>query len=180
MSSDNVEGGGLSVILHCNGQLGPKNERMILGPLRFANHDCNPNCQVGFYHEYMYFYLTILTQIRPIKGSHAHVLISIADIHPGDAITVSYTKDGYHDPSQPCLCSTCQPHNPPRSPERRPPLTDIPMPKSGPKTRRGGKRARSRKKRQEERLNAQAEGKQEEEEARMSDMSIDGDDTDDD
>jgi len=52
MSSDNFGGGGLSVILRGSGQLGPKNERLILGPLRFANHECKPNCQVRFYHKY--------------------------------------------------------------------------------------------------------------------------------
>ena len=52
MSSDNVGAGGLSVILSSPGQLGPENERLILGPLRFANHDCKPNCQVSFCYEY--------------------------------------------------------------------------------------------------------------------------------
>jgi hypothetical protein len=54
MSSDNfgIGTGGLSVILRDSGQLGPENERMILGPLRFANHECKPNCQVSFYYTY--------------------------------------------------------------------------------------------------------------------------------
>jgi hypothetical protein len=49
MSSDNYGmGGGLSVIMRGARQLGPENERLILGPLRFANHECRPNCQVRF------------------------------------------------------------------------------------------------------------------------------------
>jgi hypothetical protein len=56
MSSDNfgTGTGGLSVILHSPGQLGPENERLILGPLRFANHECKPNCQVSFYYTMHY------------------------------------------------------------------------------------------------------------------------------
>jgi hypothetical protein len=47
MSSDNYgQAGGLSVILSSTGQLGPPNERLMLGPVRFANHECMPNCQV--------------------------------------------------------------------------------------------------------------------------------------
>lgn len=47
LSSDSYgKGGGLSVILACPGQLGPSTERLMLGPVRFANHDCEPNCQV--------------------------------------------------------------------------------------------------------------------------------------
>jgi hypothetical protein len=52
MSSDNFGAGGLSVILHGSGQLGLENECLILGPLRFANHECKPNCQVSFYNTY--------------------------------------------------------------------------------------------------------------------------------
>src|SRR6266852_8407010 len=48
MSSDNFGQGGLSVILHSPGQLGPEKERLILGPLWFVNHRCEPNCQVSF------------------------------------------------------------------------------------------------------------------------------------
>jgi hypothetical protein len=53
MSSNNFGKGGLSVIMRGSGQLGPENERLILGPLRFANHECKPNCQVSFYCEYI-------------------------------------------------------------------------------------------------------------------------------
>jgi hypothetical protein len=101
------------------------------------------------------FSLRIRNQITPIKGSHAHVLFALTDISPGDPITVSYTKEGYHDASQPCLCSTCQPHNPPGPPERRPPLPEILLPLPGKKKYRGGKRVRVRRENREKRLNAQ-------------------------
>lgn len=39
--------GGISVIEGSRGQKGPMGPRLMLGPLRFANHDCKPNCQVG-------------------------------------------------------------------------------------------------------------------------------------
>jgi hypothetical protein len=50
MSSDNVNGGGLSVITRSTGQLGPRDERLVLGPIRFANHECVPNCQVNLFY----------------------------------------------------------------------------------------------------------------------------------
>lgn len=37
---------GISVIEATRGQKGPMGPRLMLGPLRFANHDCKPNCQV--------------------------------------------------------------------------------------------------------------------------------------
>jgi hypothetical protein len=43
----NVDGG-FSVIEASEAQLGPIGPRVVLGPLRFANHDCKqPTCQVS-------------------------------------------------------------------------------------------------------------------------------------
>ena len=64
-------------------------------------------------------------QIRPIKNSHAYMLIILVDISPNEAITVKYTKDGYHDDTVPCLCSTCCPGNPPAAPKRKLGMVDI-------------------------------------------------------
>lgn len=48
MSSDLWDlGGGVSVIESSPRQKRPHGKRLLLGPLRFANHDCKPNCQVG-------------------------------------------------------------------------------------------------------------------------------------
>jgi hypothetical protein len=48
MSGDLVPPGldSISIIASSSGQKGPIGLRLMLGPLRFANHDCEPNCQV--------------------------------------------------------------------------------------------------------------------------------------
>lgn len=38
---------GISVIVSSPDQKGPLGPRLMLGPLRFANHDCRPNTQVS-------------------------------------------------------------------------------------------------------------------------------------
>jgi len=48
MSLDIVDGKqAVSVINSSPRQKGPVGPRLILGPFRFANHDCSPNCQVS-------------------------------------------------------------------------------------------------------------------------------------
>jgi hypothetical protein len=37
----------ISVIMSNPDQKGPLGPRLMLGPLRFANHDCQPNAQVS-------------------------------------------------------------------------------------------------------------------------------------
>jgi hypothetical protein len=46
MSLNIVKGPGISNIQSHASQLGPSGVRLILGPFRFVNHDCEPNCQV--------------------------------------------------------------------------------------------------------------------------------------
>jgi len=47
MSSDILDGErAISVINSSARQKGVVGPRLILGPFRFANHDCDPNCQV--------------------------------------------------------------------------------------------------------------------------------------
>src|SRR5262245_58970954 len=46
MSKD-LHNRGFSIIQSHPQQKGPIGNRLILGPFRFANHDCEPNCQVG-------------------------------------------------------------------------------------------------------------------------------------
>lgn len=67
MSSDRYGlNGGLSIILASPGQLGPENERLLLGPLRFANHECKPNCQVKNCTGFIY----LRTDIMVIDSPH--------------------------------------------------------------------------------------------------------------
>jgi hypothetical protein len=80
-----------------------------------------------------------------IKGTHAYVLVTLKDIVPGQPISVSYTKNGYYEPDQKCLCSTCQPDDPPVPPAKRPVVHKDLTRRPGPKKRRGGKRARVRR-----------------------------------
>jgi hypothetical protein len=49
MSSDIIPPNlsGISVIMSAHDQKGPLGPRLMLGPLRFANHDCQPNTQVS-------------------------------------------------------------------------------------------------------------------------------------
>ena len=46
MSADTVSNGGPSVIEAKPSQNGPPGPRLILGPFRMINHDCDPNSQV--------------------------------------------------------------------------------------------------------------------------------------
>jgi hypothetical protein len=54
--------GGFSIIESTAQQLGPIGQRLILGPFRFANHECEPNCQVSsFPIPFLAISLTILS-----------------------------------------------------------------------------------------------------------------------
>jgi hypothetical protein len=143
MAKDKWHGaGGLSIIKPKAGDqtLGPQEERLILGPFRFVNHDCSPNCQVT--HVFQFTGPSSRSyEFIQIPGTYAYMVEAIRDIEFNEPITVSYTNRGYYDPSQPCLCATCNPANPPKSPERRPQVEQI----SSNKTRRGGVRYRRKK-----------------------------------
>ncbi|KAH7916944.1 hypothetical protein BV22DRAFT_967713, partial [Leucogyrophana mollusca] len=119
------------VIASSKNQKGPQGNRLILGPFRFANHDCNPN-----------------SQIFPIKGSHAMTLVSVRPISLGEPITVAYTSSGYYRPGHRCLCGTCNPNNPPHSLSGgpSPPVNGQEVQTDGKKkAKRGGRRQRRRK-----------------------------------
>jgi hypothetical protein len=48
-----------------------------------------------------------LSQIRPIKGTHAFVIFSLQDICAGESITVRYTEDESYFANKACQCSNC-------------------------------------------------------------------------
>jgi hypothetical protein len=104
MSSDAAPGKGLSIIQGSNRQLGPNVPRMILGPFRFVNHDCNPTAQVGS-SESGPGLLSDAWQIYAVPDTHAYVAISLETIAAGADITVRYQQDGYY--LKGCRCKTC-------------------------------------------------------------------------
>ncbi|KAL7265909.1 histone lysine methyltransferase Set9, partial [Rhizina undulata] len=63
---------------------------LLLGPARFVNHDCDPNCK---------FLTTNKDNIT---------LIVLRDIKIGDEITVRYADDYFGDQNRECLCRTCE------------------------------------------------------------------------
>ncbi|RKO93613.1 hypothetical protein BDK51DRAFT_34139 [Blyttiomyces helicus] len=65
-----------------------KGECYVLGPIRFVNHDCDPNCR-------------FINCKKSLLG-----LRVLRDVKPGEEITVLYAAD-YFAPNQ-CLCETCE------------------------------------------------------------------------
>ncbi|KAJ7137683.1 hypothetical protein C8R44DRAFT_765939 [Mycena epipterygia] len=98
-------------------QLGPTGSRLILGPLRFVNHDCTPN-----------------SQLYPIPNSHAFTIITLRQIEAGESITVKYTEGGYWGE---CLCGTCKGYSTLMLPRHE--QKEV-LPNPNKKQRRGGKR----------------------------------------
>ena len=108
MSLDLVSKPGPSTIESTLGQLGPLGPRLILGPFRLVNHDCNPTAQACFpLCSFYLLFMTFLIQILPITATHACVLVVIkaTGIQVDEEITVKYTQSGYY--GEDCLCSSC-------------------------------------------------------------------------
>lgn len=109
----------ISVIMSALDQKGPLGPRLMLGPLRFANHDCRPNTQVSHKCNQIQtgelYYSHYLLQFKSIKNTHAYLLWSIVEIDQGDPITVKYTEDSSYFPHG-CGCKSCNPYNPPEAP----------------------------------------------------------------
>lgn len=64
--------------------------QILLGPIRYVNHRCKPNCR--FHHT---------------KKNHVG-LISIKEIDVGDELTVFYGKDYFSDGNTECKCIDCK------------------------------------------------------------------------
>jgi hypothetical protein len=144
----------ISVIMSSPDQKGSLGPRLMLGPLRFANHDCQPNTQVSHLYNQLStdrINLNYLLQFKSVKNSHAYLLWSIMDIDQGEPITVKYTADSSYFPEG-CGCKTCNPHNPPEAPRRSVieenflKKEEVPGEK---RTRRGGRRRNPKRQRKE-------------------------------
>ncbi|PPQ87401.1 hypothetical protein CVT25_007990 [Psilocybe cyanescens] len=129
MSKDMVlERPGISIIQSMPNQEPEVGPRLVLGPIRFANHDCLPN-----------------SQIMSIPNSQAFALCTLQQIQAGQSITVHYAADGSYFKGKICGCASCNPDQPPIAKKR--PLDEsqfLPNP-NGKRTRRGGKRAKRRR-----------------------------------
>lgn len=81
MSLDTVDGQrAISVINSSPRQKGPVGPRLILGPFRFANHDCDPNCQVSdqcyaLHDPNLNFTYTLLRLCQSIEPMHTPSLL---------------------------------------------------------------------------------------------------------
>lgn len=65
------------------------NANLLLGPARFVNHDCNPNCSFSR------------------KGKKIS-LRATKNIHPGQELTVTYAKNYFGYRNRECRCVTCE------------------------------------------------------------------------
>jgi hypothetical protein len=142
----------VSVIMSAHDQKGPVGPRLILGPLRFANHDCDPNTQVSHIIDWIRPYLINLdykSQFKSVKNTHAYLLWSIKDIDQGDPITVKYTVDSSYFPDG-CRCKTCNPNNPPEAPRRLVVEENFEVNQGKKRVRRGGRRRKAKRQRVEE------------------------------
>ena len=63
---------------------------IVVGPISFVNHDCEPNCQIV--HE----------------SSKVVRLQAIKDIEPGDELTIFYGEDYFERENKDCECKTCE------------------------------------------------------------------------
>ncbi|RPA80885.1 hypothetical protein BJ508DRAFT_307083 [Ascobolus immersus RN42] len=66
---------------------------MLLGPVRFVNHDCNPNAK-------------FITTNKDLIN-----ITTIRDIEIGEEITVQYADHYFGDDNEECLCQTCEDNN---------------------------------------------------------------------
>ncbi|KAF8236699.1 hypothetical protein L208DRAFT_1375955 [Tricholoma matsutake] len=67
---------GISIIKASSGQIGPLGHHVMLGPLQFANQDCQLN-----------------GQIWSVVNSYTYMLWLITEIKEGESIMVQYRKD---------------------------------------------------------------------------------------
>lgn len=84
----------------------------LLGPLRFINHRCSPNCEVRVYKLTLVHILIVSLQYIVIKNKWTHFIKAKADIAVGEEIFVSYGSDYFEDLGDDgCVCEDCKKRN---------------------------------------------------------------------
>ena len=107
MSEDDYNGETFSVIRPHRSQACGFGRRILVGPLRFANHSCSPNASVSDYHPSNAPPFEPRHQAYPCPQSLGWILQTRRKIAAGQPITISYGTDYWSSGS--CLCEKCHP-----------------------------------------------------------------------
>lgn len=114
--ADQVE---LSVITPHHDNLGPPENRILVGPLRFINHSCLPNIEVSTTGLILYrLKVTCFTQWCAVKNTDAYVPWAKKAIVKDEELFANY-GEGWWNEKESCPCNACMQRPTPRRSTRR-------------------------------------------------------------
>ena len=87
---ESVSSAVLSIIVGLTESKNPR-DRLLLGPLRFVNHDCEAN-----------------VEFLPKGDKHEIMVRALRRINKGEEITVRYGKEYFAADNDRCLCGSCE------------------------------------------------------------------------